>query len=98
MKLIISLATVVILLTSCSDLDVEELAFRKVLEYELIDLCGEDLKCIEAVENQIKQCMVSSDWRKFLNNQESEQELKIFTDKFYSCIVDSEGNPYFEIP
>ena len=84
-------------LLSCSDKDLEEFAFRKTLEYKLVDLCGEeDKECIAAVEEQIKSCMLKSSWRDFLNNEENEEELKRFTHSFYLCIVDQDGHPYFE--
>lgn len=85
------------LLIACSEAQIEELAFRKTLEHDLAKLCGEDDKeCINAVKTQTKECMVKCNWRKFLNNQDDEVELKRFTTEFYSCIVDSEGNPYFD--
>ena len=88
---------VALFLWSCSDKDLEEFAFRKTLEYKLVDLCGEeDKECIAAVEAQIKSCMVKSNWRDFLNNEDNEVELKRFTQKFYLCIVDQNGHPYFE--
>lgn len=88
---------------ACSDVNVEELAFRKTLEYSLIGLCGErdtdeaeDKECVEAVRAQIKPCMESSDWQTYLKNSEDEKELARFTHEFYSCIVDADGDPYFE--
>lgn len=84
-----------ILISSCSDNQVEEIAFRKVLEYQLVDLCKEDKKCIDAVKSQTKACMVKSDWKRYVDNQDNQQELKKFTDKFYACIVDEKGEPYF---
>ncbi len=84
------------LLISCSDADVEEFTFRKTIEYELTELCGDDdAKCVSAVKAQTKDCMEKSDWRRYLKNQEDQQELKRFTSEFYACIVDEEGNPYF---
>jgi hypothetical protein len=75
----------------------EELAFRKTLEYDLVKLCGDDdEECISAVKSQLKECMERSDWRRFLQSQEDQIELKRFTSEFYACIVDTDGNPYFE--
>ncbi len=83
-------------LFACND-DLQELAFRKTLEYELIDLCGEkDKNCIAAVKAQIKKCMVKSDWKKFIKNQDSDVEFKRFTTVFYACVVDENGEPFFE--
>ena len=49
-------------LVGCSEAQVEELVFRKTLEYQLKDRCGEsDESCIEAVEAQIAECMRQSD-------------------------------------
>ncbi len=95
MKLII-LLLLTMLLFSCDD-SLQELAFRKTLEYELIDLCGkQEKKCIAAVKAQIKECMVKSDWKKFVTNQDNDEELKRFTTVFYACVVDANGEPYFE--
>ena len=85
------------MLASCNVGQVEELAFRKTLEYDLVNLCDKDDKCINSVKTQIKGCMEKSDWRKFMENQDSNEELERFTDEFYSCIVDENGNPYFEL-
>lgn len=93
----IALLLASLLLLSCSEKQVEELAFRKTLEYGLVELCGEeDKNCISAVETQVKPCMEKSNWQQYVENEESEAELSKFTKALYSCIVDSEGNPYFE--
>ncbi len=56
-------------LLACSEDQIEELAFRKTLEYGLIDLCGEEDKaCISAVETQSQSCMNKSNWRAYLEN------------------------------
>jgi len=86
-----------IFLWSCSESQVEEFAFRKTLELSLVDLCGEeDKKCIAAVKSQIGDCMEKSDWRKYFEDEDNEDELRRFTTEFYSCIVDEDGYPYFE--
>jgi hypothetical protein len=84
------------LLIACSDEAVEELAFRKSLEYNLSELCGaEDKACVQAVESQTKGCMEKSDWRKFLKAKDDPVEKKRFTTEFYACIVDPAGKSYF---
>lgn len=83
-------------LLACSEASVEEFAFRKTLEHNLLELCGEDDKeCTAAVEAQLKGCMEKSNWRKYVESQDDPAELERFTGEFYACIVDSEGNPYF---
>jgi len=93
---IVALLFALVLVSSCSEKQIEELTFRKTLEYDLIELCEKDEKCINSVKSQIKDCMVKSDWRKYLEDQDSQNELKRFTKEFYSCVIDEEGNPYFE--
>ncbi len=87
---------IVLLIGGCTAEQAEELAFRKVMEYQLTDECGEDNKaCIEAVEEQIKACMEKSDWRKYVNNGEDEAEMKRFINQFFPCFKDPNGNSYF---
>lgn len=88
---------VLFVLVSCSEGQIEEFAFRKTIEYDLVELCGiEEAECVAAVKDQVKGCMQKSNWRRYLEDQDNESELNRFTSKFYACIVDAEGNPYFE--
>lgn len=84
-------------LLSCGDGQIEEFAFKKTLEMSLVDLCGEeDKECIVAVKSQISDCMEKSNWRKYMEEEESDAEFNRFTREFYSCVVDANGDPYFE--
>ncbi|HEY0720497.1 MAG TPA: hypothetical protein VGE50_04520 [Gammaproteobacteria bacterium] len=92
----IGVAIISLLQIACSDATVEEFTFRKVLEHDLINLCGDDDEaCIHAVESQVKGCMEKSDWRKYVESQDDPDELKRFTKEFYGCVVDANGHPYF---
>ncbi len=92
------LLTICLLIGGCSGEIIEELAFRKVMEYQLKDECGdEDKACVEAVEAQIESCMKQSDWRRFLENEEDEEELKRFTSEFFPCFRDPDGEAYFAL-
>ena len=74
----------------------EELVFRKTLEYQLKDRCGEsDESCIEAVEAQIAECMRESDWKRFFDDHENEVEQQRFARAFIPCFKDATGNPLF---
>ena len=84
-------------LAGCSEAEVEEYTFRKVMEYELKSDCDDDAACIEAVEAQIKDCMASSDWRRYLENEDNEAELERFIYRFFPCFKDASGNPYFPL-
>lgn len=95
MKIVFAAMTV-LFMTACNQEMMEETIFQKTIEYDLIKLCEDDEACIEAVKNQSKQCMESSDWRQYIENQDDVEELKRFSEEFYACIVDEEGNPYFE--
>lgn len=86
---------ILLFLTGCSEKQIEEFAFRKTLEYELTDLCGDDKDCLAAIKDQTKACMEKSDWRKYLKDPDNKEELKRFTTEFYACIVDPNGKPYF---
>ena len=85
-------------MTGCSEAEIEELAFRKTLIHDSIELCDPgDEACASAIRSQTKDCMERNDWRTFLDNQGSEAELDRFTRAFYACIVDSAGNPYIAL-
>lgn len=87
---------IVFLLTSCEPGMLEETVFRYTLEKGLLSTCGdEDKACQEAVKSQISACMETSNWRQYLENQDSEEEFQRFIEEFYSCIVDENGEPYF---
>jgi hypothetical protein len=92
---ILSLLILVVVLSACSEKQMEEFAFRKTLEYQLTDLCGEDEACIAAVKDQTRACMEKSDWYKYVSDQDNQAELDRFTTAFYACLVDPDGNPYF---
>jgi len=85
-----------LLIGGCSAEQTEEFAFRKTMEYQLKDKCGEESKeCIKAVEEQIESCMKKSDWRKYLESNEDQEEMKRFISDFFPCFKDSNGNSFF---
>ena len=55
----------------------------------------QDPECAAAIEAQIVQCMQDSDWKRFLDSDEDEEELLRFTRAFFPCFKDPRGNPYF---
>ena len=82
--------------TGCSEQQVEELVFRKTLEYQLKDRCGDDNEaCHEAVEEQIRECLRKSEWKRYLDSHEDEAEVERFVREFYPCFRDADGNPLF---
>ncbi len=92
-----SVFIILLLIGGCTTEQAEEFAFRKTMEYQLIDDCGKENKeCIKAVKEQIESCMKKSDWRKYVNNDEDEKEMKRFISKFFPCFKDSNGNSYFK--
>jgi len=100
MKKIIILTALLspLVLTACSPEKIEEFVFRKTMERELIDLCGKkDPACIETVKTQTASCMVQSNWKQYVDSGENdEQELVRFSEAFYGCLVDENGQPYFD--
>lgn len=95
MKLL-TLLTVILIISGCSERQAEEFAFRKTMEYSLKDLCGDkDSDCYNAIESQIKSCMEKSEWRRYLNDSENEVELERFINEFYPCFKKADGSSYF---
>ena len=86
---------VLLLIIGCSEEQTEEFVFKKTMEYQLKDDCGEDEECISAIEKQIESCMKKNDWRKYLRNSEDEEELNRFVEKFFPCFKDQNGNSFF---
>jgi len=86
---------ILLLVTGCSPEQTEEFVFKKTMEYQLKDDCGEDTDCISAIEEQIESCMKNSDWRNYLKNSEDEEELNRFVKTFFPCFKDHDGNSYF---
>jgi len=92
----ICLIAILTTIAGCSGEQVEEFAFRKTMEYQLKEQCGEsDPQCITAIEEQIVYCMKQSEWRRYLENDEDEQEFQRFIGEFFPCFKDSDGKPYF---
>lgn len=90
------IAILLLAMAGCSGDPVEELVFRKTLEYQLGDRCGENNEaCIEAVAEQIAECMRQSDWKRYLDRHENEQELQRFIGRFFPCFKDANGNELF---
>ncbi|QMU60928.1 MAG: hypothetical protein GKR92_04145 [Gammaproteobacteria bacterium] len=79
----------------CSSEKVEEFAFMKTMEYQLNEDCGENDECLDAVKQQIKQCMIESDWRSYMDSNEDEEEMMRFIGEFFPCFKDLDGNSYF---
>jgi hypothetical protein len=93
---LIRLTLVLFFIVSCSDVDIEKIAFRETLQHNLKELCGEEDKpCIAAVEAQTERCMEQSNWRQYMSDEDNEEEYERFVTEFYSCIVDPQGQPYF---
>ena len=96
MRIILAIA-ILMTTAACSPQQVEEIVFRKYMEYQVKDLCDEDdRKCRAAVEEQIKSCMETADWRRFLDSEDDEDELQRFIKVFFPCFKDASGKPYFD--
>ena len=92
------ITSIIFALSACSEQAVEEVTFRKVLQYNLVDLCGDDKTCVKSVKAQIKPCMESSNWKQYLANDEDAAEAERFINEFYSCLKDDDGKPLFGSP
>jgi len=77
------------------------LSVNKIFELQMIELCGEDdAACIKAVETQLPGC--SQKYKKendaFMSASADDENgfAEIYLTKLYGCVVDEEGNSYFE--
>lgn len=73
----------------------------KAMKAQMIEICGEeDVGCIQAVESQFDQCagQYEEDNQAYMEAPTSREDelLDIYLNNLYGCIVDDEGNPYFE--
>ncbi len=72
----------------------------EMLKASLKAVCGdEDKACIAAVETQFEACheKYRSEWKAFMDSEgEDEALLDAYNDKVTGCIVDENGNPYFD--
>ncbi len=93
--LICALYFLIILIGGCSAEQAEEFAFRKTMEYQLKEDCGDDKACLKAIEDQIKHCMEESNWRSYLENEEDPVKLQQFIEEFFPCFKDPAGGSYF---
>lgn len=76
-------------------------AGAKLLKVSLKANCGdEDTDCIAAVENQFDSCQSNyeKEWNDYMNASASKEDelLEIYSLKMCGCIVDENGEPYFE--
>ena len=92
----LTIGLLILVLGGCGESQMEELVFRKTMEYQLKDTCGEsDEVCSDTVEEQIVECLRQSGWKRYLENHENEAEQQRFVREFYPCFKDAEGNPLF---
>ena len=97
---IILVIVIFVLVCSCNIEQVEEFAFRKTIEYSLVEMCEEESKdkeCVDAIKAQIEACMEESDWRQYLENEDDKKEMNRFINRFYPCFKNSQGESFFEI-
>jgi hypothetical protein len=94
---VLFLITSLLIVNGCSEDAIEEFAFRKTIEFDLLEKCEEIGRgCAAAVEKQIKSCMIKSDWKAYVDSDtDDDKEVMKFVDKFYPCFKDAKGEPYF---
>ncbi len=97
MNRILLIFVVSLFLTGCSEDDFERLAFEKTLKFGLTKKCNEHQACIAAVDEQLPSCIEKGDYKKVLHSTGSKKaaEKERFSRFLFSCIVDSNGKPYF---
>ena len=85
-------------LFGCSEDAVERFAFEKTLKFGLTKNCDEDKECVAAVEEQLPSCIEKGDYKAVLRapREQEDAENARFSRFLFSCIVDKNGDPFFE--
>lgn len=102
MKQGIQIALTLILALSISACDQLMVSFaHKMFELQMIELCGkDDAACIQAVETQFLECSQKhkkeNDAFMSASSEDEDELLEVYLTKIYECVVDEEGNSYFE--
>ena len=93
---IVILMAALLLIGGCSGEKVEEFVFRKTIEFDLVERCGEgDEACVKNVRSQIKICMDKNNWQELIDNEDNDELYIEFAKNFYPCFKDDNGDPLF---
>lgn len=75
----------------------DDAAAAKMVKTTLRETCEDDAACRRAVDEQFDACLKKSDFKKYMNASEAEEDkyLDSTFKHLYSCIVSKDGEPYF---
>lgn len=95
----ILLAAVMTVIAGCDA--VVQKATGQYMKMKMIEICGEDDKaCVAAVNAQYDSCesKYKNEWSAYMKASSSEEDtiLDDYMAKLLTCVVDKDGNSYFE--
>lgn len=90
---------VIIAATGCDI--VAQKATGQIMKMKMAEICGEEDKgCLAAVDEQYGACETKykKEWSAYMNVRSSEEDavLDDYMSKLFTCVVDADGDPYFE--
>lgn len=76
-------------------------ATGQILKIKMVEICGEEDKgCLAAVDEQYGPCETKykNEWSAYMNARSSKEDalLDDYMSKLFTCVVDVDGDPYFE--
>ena len=74
-------------------------ATGEIFKIEMVEICGEEDKgCLAAVDEQYGACETKygNEWSAYMNARSSKELLDDYMSKLFTCVVDVDGDPYFE--
>lgn len=86
-----------LVMSACSERDVQKVVMAETLEYNLLALCGdEDPVCRDTVKAQLPPCFEQSDWQAAVDNPDDEAVISRIASEIFDCIKDPDGVPIIE--
>lgn len=93
-------AVVLGLIWTASYADAEADMAAKLVKQQLTESCEDDSDCAYAVRMQFDAChrKFRKEWQAYMDASGSEEDryLTEYSNKLYACIVNEDGEPYFE--
>ena len=94
MKIIIAIVLILSFFLFGKDA-IHEWTLRSMATNDFTERCKEEIKCIEAIEAQVEDCLKKAKWQELMDDTEDEAVKKYFAKTLTTCFDDEEGNPYF---
>ena len=74
---------------------IQEWTFHLTALDDFTDRCNGEIKCIEAVEAQVGDCLNKAKWQDYMSDTEDPAKQQYFARTLTACFIDEAGKPYF---